>query len=288
MRRETIDYLLRGTIDELNVRFMLVDVSNAVELGIKLHDTDPAASFVFAQALTTAGLTTPLLEGTEKHTLRWEYAGEIGVLIAETTADADIRGIPSNTKLSGAADVAELYGESGTISMMRSDGPKILNSGQASAGLLDVPGDIAFFLSTSDQVETEIKVMVGFNPDPENPVAISAGFMVQALPGCDLRVFDELRSAMASENFKTALASKSTAEEAKLRKLMKYLTGSAESAEFHFGSRPEYKCSCDRKKMLAALKTLPKDELDAMLAGNDNPKIKCNFCNTEYNFDDLE
>ena len=286
MRGKTIDYLLRGTMDELNVRFMLVDISNAVERGIKIHDTDPAASFVFAQALTTAALTAPLLEGSEKYTLRWEYGGAIGVLIAETTAEADIRGIPSNTRLSRAADIAELYGESGTISMMRSDGPKILNSGQAPAGLLDVPNDMAFFLSTSDQVETEIKVMVGFNPDPENPVAISAGFMVQALPGCDLRVFDELRSAMASENFKTALASKSAAEETKLRKLVKCLTGDAEAADFHFGSHPEYKCTCSREKMLAALKTLPKQELDEMLADNDTPKIKCNFCNTEYTFSD--
>lgn len=285
MGKQAVDYLIRGTIDDVDVRFMLVDTSNTVETGIKIHDTDPVASFVFARALTVAALAVPLLEAEEKYSLRWQYEGAIGTILADATASAHIRGIPSNGSLMDAEDPSALYGEEGVISVMKSSEGKILNSGQAPAGLLDVVGDIAFFFSTSDQIETEIKAVVGFNADPESPVAISAGFMIQALPDCDLVEFDKLRTRMRDDDFNSILASKSIAEEVKLKQIIKYLTGGeGDSIKFQFSDQPIYQCFCDVDKMKSAVKTLPQNEIDEIFAENKKPEIQCHFCKTRYAF----
>lgn len=285
MGEQAVDYLIRGTIDKLNVRFMLADTSNTVEMCIKLHDTDPVASFVFARCLTVAALTVPLLEEEEKYSLRWRYDGAISTILADADASCHLRGIPSAGCLMEAKDVKALYGEEGVISVMKSENGKILNSGQAPAAMLDVVDDIAFFFSTSDQIETEIKALVGFNADPESPVAISAGFMIQALPGCDLLEFDKLRRRMREDDFNSILASESIAEEVKLKQIVKCVTGDGNASfDFQFSDQPRYKCSCDVEKMKTAIKTLPQNEIDEIFAKNAKPEIKCHFCNKKYSF----
>jgi molecular chaperone Hsp33 len=285
MEKQTVDYLIRGMIDDSNVRFMLADTSNTVEAGIKTHDTDPVASFVFARSLTVAALMAPLLEGSEKYSLRWQYDGVIGTVLADVDATCHLRGIPSAACLMDVEDVPALYGENGVISVMKSSDGKILNSGQAPAGMLDVVDDIAFFFSTSDQIETEIKAVVGFNPDPVHPVAISAGFMMQALPDCDLLEFDKMRSRMRTDDFSAILSSKSIAEEVKLKQIIKSLTdGESDSCEFKFAEQPIFQCSCDVEKMKTALKTLPQNELDEIFSNNEKPEIKCHFCLRKYSF----
>jgi molecular chaperone Hsp33 len=285
MVKQTVDYLIRGMIDDLNVRFMLADTSNTVETGIKIHDTDPVASFVFARSLTVAALTAPLLEENEKYSLRWQYDGIIGTVLADVDANCHLRGIPSGACLMDAEDVIALYGENGVISVMKSSDGRILNSGQAPAGMLDVVDDIAFFFSTSDQIETEIKAVVGFNADPTHPVALSSGFMIQALPDCDLLEFDKMRLRMRSDDFSAVLSSKSIAEEVKLKQIIKSLTdGEIDSPKFEFANQPIFQCSCDVEKMKTALKTLPQNELNEIFAKNEKPEIKCHFCLRTYSF----
>jgi molecular chaperone Hsp33 len=284
MKTKSVDYLIRGTFKNLDARFALVCSTGVVDAGVKIHETEPVAAFVFGRALTVAALTIPLLEGREKYSLRWSYDGAIGSIVAEATASGDVRGIPGNSDLSGVDTEAALYGEKGVISIMKSADSKVLNSGQAPAGLLDIADDVAFFLSTSDQIETAMKSLLAFNADPENPVGLAVGFMLQALPGCDLKKFDVLREKMNDSKFNDILGSPTLAEENKLRHLTTFLTSSSEAMEFQFGATPRYHCSCGNEKMKMAVKTLRKKELNEIFAENGKPTVTCHFCRKKYAF----
>jgi len=53
------DFLIRGLLKKENFRFSFADTTGTVTKGIKIHDTDPVASKIFAEALTSAALLSP-------------------------------------------------------------------------------------------------------------------------------------------------------------------------------------------------------------------------------------
>ncbi len=287
---EKSDYILRGLIKDLNIRFMLTEASSTVSEAVRIHDTDPVSSILFGQALIAGLLCTPLLDGTERYTIRWEYKGMVRRIVIDANADGHIRGIPSETRLmSKAGDETDVYGtEDGMISVVKSDSGSILNSGMAKAGLLDIPDDLAFFFSTSDQLETEIESCIVLNASPERPIGCAAGVMLQAMPGCDLEMFAEVRMELHSDRIQQLLREVMPCEK-KLWKIIEALTNiklpdAADRLIYSFAGVPEYRCSCNREKLLLAMRTLGLDELKQIFESNESPTIKCEFCNRSYQF----
>jgi len=286
------DYLIRGTLKDLKARFVFTDIKTTVATGIKTHNTDPVSSFILGRALTTAALLSPLLEGTEKYSFRWEYSGLLSLVLADVNAKCDVRGIIKEPHLAAKAQTEDsIYGDTGKISVIKSDNGKILNSGYCKAALMEVVEDAAFFFSTSDQLETSMSVVIEFNPDPENPVKNAAGFMIQAMPECDLKIFQKHRDRLNTEEFKKILKTENISEEKKLWLLIKYILCMDENATendvkaaitYQFSSSPSFTCSCSKEKMAGAVSTLSKKEIEEIFSTEDSIKINCEFCNTEY------
>lgn len=284
------DFTLRGSLKDIDVRFALTDTTDSVNRGIIIHNTDPVASHVFGSALTTGALLSPLLTENEKYSIRWNYNGTIGHILVDVDSSSNLRGIPKNSNLVEAETKADLYGEDGQISVIKAANGKVLNSGTSQAGMLDITDDVSFYLSTSDQIETEAVCAINFNPDPENPVKIAAGFMIQALPNCDLELFSQMRESIKEEEF-IKLLSEKTPDEQKLQLAVKYIYEKAgksapedirEIASYEFGESPKYHCGCSKEKMQKALTTLPKDQLEEMLGQPGGIKIACDFCRSSY------
>lgn len=283
------DFLIRGSVPRHNWRFVLCDASTACDEAVIIHDTDPLSSLFFSQSLTAAILLAPLLTEDEKYSVRWQYQGPPGSIFVDVNAKSQVRGIPRDRDLSATVtDESQLFGDGGVISLIKSNSVKILNSGSAAAGLLNVVDDLAFFLSTSDQVETEMVAAIKFNPDPEKPVRLAAGFMLQAMPNCDLAELDKVRRLMKSADFAVILSDDNCAEEAKLRKIFHLLAKDSGISiddgdlSFEFGAAPSLHCECDDEKMRAILKTMPDDELQAVLDAEGQVTVRCHFCHRSF------
>ncbi len=286
------DILLRGSFTNCNVRFVLTETTDTVASAIKTHDTDPIASLLFGEALTSTALLSALLTGTEKYALKWEYNGAIGNLVTDVTAENHIRGISKEISLSHVNSESELFGEDGTITLIKSDRGRIINSGTSKGAMLNVTDDIAFYLSTSDQIETEIVTKLSFNPDPSNPVKIATGLMIQALPDCDLEQFGKMRDSLQSDELSKLLLSAINPEK-KLQEVLIFLLKQIseevvedirEVSSYEFGASPQFKCSCSRLGIIQSLKTIAISELQDLLDSEDGLKITCEFCKTEYIF----
>ncbi len=286
---ETSDYLLRGVIKPLKARFALAETTNTVCEGIRLHDADPVSGFFYGRALTVGALISPLLENQEKYSLRWDYEGKIGKILVEANAANEIRGLLKEPHLYGQVETEDqAYGDEGKITLVKSQEGKILNSGSINAGLMEVVDDIGMFFSVSDQIETEIVSLIHFSQDPENPVRMAAGFMLQEMPGCDLDKFTKGRDRMKSDEFKSILCSE-IQEEKKLWKLVQLLMkdwefDKAEDLTYTFGPSPQYQCSCSREKMLQAISVLEPEDIEDIFLKRKFLKIKCEFCSREYAF----
>lgn len=291
---ENSDFLIRGTIKPLKARFSFAETTSTVSKGILLHNTDPVSAYVFGRALTVAVLTSPLLNDNEKYSLRWDYEGKLSTVVVDVDSQCNARGIPKEPHLMEKAETEEdVYGNEGKITLIKSKNGKILNSGTGKTALMDIVEDAAFFFSVSDQIETEMSVGISFNKDPENPVKICAGLMLQAMPECDLEEFEKVREKLNQSSFYNILESKKMQEEKKLWKLLEFLNNNNkdfshdkinEYASYEFAPTPSYTCQCSQKKMKQAVKVLEKKDIENIFKEKDELTIKCEFCKQEYSF----
>lgn len=286
-----LDYLIRGVFRNINARFVFAENTGTVAKGIMIHDTDPVAAEIFANAMTVGTLVSALLNKDEKYSLRWDYSGKISSIIVDANAECDIRGIIKEPHLMDKiSSEQEIYGENdGFISIIKSESGKILNSGKTRSAFCDVVADAGFFFSVSDQIETEFSAAIEFNPDPLNPVKMAGGFMLQAMPDCDLNLFDQYRKNICQPEF-TRLLLQCMPSEKKLWALAAAASGKNKiSADKHllsydYGATPGFRCSCSMEKMKMAMSVLDKNELAALFKENANPAVTCNFCRKEYRF----
>ena len=312
--KKNSDILIRGLIKELNIRFSFIETTETVTKAILLHDTDPVSSFLYGRALTTAGLISPLLNGEEKYSLSWAYNGLLSSIITDVNAKCHLRGITKTPHLiEQISDEEDIFGTDGEISLIKSENGKILNSGMIDAGLLDISDDIALFFCISDQIETEIITQIKFTPDIKSPVAISAGFMLQAMPDCDLMQFETFRNKIKTIDFAELLTTKEpllneltrpdgrsinpTCGDKKAEILLEHIFSDKVNDYKHLKEElnisykieesPTYKCSCSYEKMKMTLNVLEKDDLKQLLKEQKSIKIKCEYCTKSYEFTEL-
>ena len=308
------DILIRGLIKKLNIRFTFVDTTSTVTKAILLHDTDPVSSFLYGRALTTAGLISPLLNGEEKYSISWAYNGLLSSIITDVNAQCHLRGITKTPHLiEQIVEEEDIFGTDGKISLIKSQNGKILNSGMIDAALLDISDDVALFFCISDQIETEMTTQIKFNPDINSPVAISAGFMLQAMPDCDLLKFETIRNKIKTLDFCELLTTKEplvnelpptkgqdikpTCGNKKAEILLEYIFSDKINDYKHLKKElnisykieepPTYKCSCSYEKMKMTLNVLEKDDLKKLLKEQKSIKIKCEYCTKSYEFTEI-
>lgn len=281
------DFLIRGWISELSVRFAWCGSTHLCAKGILAHDADPFAAPVFCEAMTGMALLSVLLDEGDVYSIRFRYPGAIGGIVGEVNESGALRALVENPHPANEINVpAELMGEEdGTLEITRSNNGKILNAGRSRAPMASPAADFSFFFSTSDQVETEMVCAARFAPDPAAPVRMAGGFLLQALPGCDLEMLDTVREKMHLPAFKEALLDEEAPFERRLKTMLRILAGdAAEKAKYVLGPEPCFRCRCSPEGMRRAMSVLGEEELRALFKENPSPEIRCNFCRAAYRF----
>ncbi len=282
LKEKTVsDLLVKGHFKGLDVAFTFAVTTEAVNEVVRLHDCDPAAAHILSRALTGALLSAAVLPEKQRLNVCWKYKGLLRTVLADAGQDGTVRGFISPPQLNLTEDNPDqLYGQLGDLQVVRSEDGKILNSGTAPVPLHDVAKDLAYYHCISDQLETGLNVMIGFNADPQNPVRLCQGWMIQALPGTDLDRFDRLRRRMDTPGFRKQLGDTATAET-----LAAVLTaGESRFTGLHAetGPVPRFFCPCNREKMEAVVRTLPIPERMELVQKKEPVKINCQFCNRHY------
>ena len=291
------DCLIRGLHSALNLRLVWADTTSVVNAGLTTHDTDPAAAMAFASGLSAAAAAAAMLDENERFSIRYEYPGSLRGMIIESSADGTIRGVPFNPHPmdEDGCEIGALFGDNdGMVYVTSSDAEgKIINSGQTRAPLADPANDLAFFFCVSNQLETEIRTWAEYQPDPQRPVVRMSAVMLQAMPGCDLELFGQLRNALhgaaASESRKKLdLANE---PEKSMKQFLTELAYSAnvenfdpEKCVFTIGVKPRWQCRCSEETMRRAMSVLGQEDLKKLFEERTNPEIKCNFCCRSYRF----
>jgi len=277
------DNLIKGHLKGIDVAFSCAQTTNTVREIIIGHDCDPVAAHLLGRSLTGALLSAAVLPTEQRINVCWKYRGALRTIVVDAGQDGTVRGFISPAQFGSMEDDGDaLYGNVGDLKTVVSHNEKVLSSGTTPVSLHDAAKDLAYAHCISDQVETGLNVMIGFNPDPENPLKICRGLMIQALPGMDLEQFDRIRRRMDEPAFRELLGS---AEDVSIDALIQLLVAEEPGFEgVHTDAcpAPKFVCPCNKEKMSSVVRTLPIAERMELVQKKENVEIRCQFCNTLY------
>ncbi|VGO21828.1 Hsp33 family molecular chaperone HslO [Pontiella sulfatireligans] len=279
------DILYKGHFKGLDIAFAYAVTTQAVNEAVVRHDCDPAAAHILGRATTGALLAAAILPEGHRLNACWKYHGALKTIVVDAGQDGTVRSLISPSQLSEFGDVHdELYGEMGDLQVVVSKDGQIANSGTTPVSLHDPVNDLAYHYCISDQVETGMVAMIGFQPDPESPVQLCQGWMIQALPSTDLERFDRLRQRLDDPGFRE-LMGHGSASEAYFEQIATALIGEEagfEGIQKEVCPSPKFQCTCSKAKMAAVVRSLPIPDRMTMVKRNEPVGISCQFCNERY------
>ncbi len=279
------DLLYKGHFKGLDIAFTYTVCTAAVNEAVIRHDCDPAAAHILGRSMAGALLAAAILPEGQRLNATWKYKGGLKTIVVDAGQDGTVRSLISPEHLSDVGGAHErLYGEMGELQVIVSDKGLIANSGTTPISLHDAVSDLAYHYCISDQVETGMSAMIGFNPDPKKPVHLCQGWMIQALPNTDLERFDRIRRHMEYPGFRELLGHGSEAE-GYFEQIAKALIGDEPGFEgIHMEScpPPRFKCTCSKEKMGAVLRSIPIPDRMTIVKRNEPIGISCQFCNERY------
>ncbi len=269
------------------VRVTAIAATNLINQMRANHELGLLETYVLGQAYLAGGLLSSTVKGNDRIQLNIECGGPIGGVFVESWAVGAVRGylkhnpIPLEKPLE-SLDLNPLYGP-GFISISKLlEGHKTPFTGQTMMEYGDLAKDLALYYQQSEQTPTLFSLSVNF--DNEGKVTGSGALFIQAMPGCEDSVLEELQKQASS-----------------LPSIGAFLAGGktiTEYVEAQFGSygirhiarQPlGFSCPCSRKQYRSYLKNLDKKEQEDILENGPFPlELVCVNCNTHYHYEKPE
>lgn len=280
------DYLVRIIAKEANVRALACVTTALVDKACQRHGTYPTASAALGRALTGGLLLGALLDPEQRVALLFEGNGPLKKIIVEAESNGVVRGYVKVPEVdlplkNGKLDVAGAIGRAGFLTVTKDLRLKDPYRGTVQLATSEIATDIAQYLTDSEQIPSAVGLGVFVAPDLH--VTAAGGFLVQALPGADEEVLDELIERITHMPPVTEqLRGGATPE-----KLLETIFGDV-SYEVLENQLLRYRCSCSRARIEQAVITLGKEEIAALIRDDEVIDVTCEFCRKTYVFQRAE
>ena len=279
------DTVFKGRFEGLEIAFVHAVTTELVNEIVVMHDCDPAAAHLLGRSVTAGAMAAALLPEGQRVNVSWRYPGALKSIVVDAGQDGTVRGMISPTQLGALAeDNAALFGDVGELQVVTTAEGHIINSGTTPVALHDPVNDFAYHYSISDQIETELSALIGFQRSAEEPVVISHGWMIQALPACDLEQFDRIRRRIEGPSFRRLVQQPNAADDG-FGRVVDVLVGKEPGymgLEVARAAAPHFACTCSREKMEAVVRSIPVPERMNMVKRNEDVHINCQFCASKY------
>jgi molecular chaperone Hsp33 len=299
------DQVLPFQLDALGVRGRLVRLGPSLDAVIERHGYPLAVARPLAEAMVLCATLASSLKYDGIFTLQISGDGPIRLLVTDLTTDGALRGYAQfdSWKLAialggGAGEAPEGYV------------PKLFGHGRLSftvdqgqhteryQGIVPLEGstlaDCAHtYFRQSEQLPTGLKVAAERIVDGSTVHWRAASLMVQQMPEFHAGRIDEDRE-QREDDWRKAVILMASATEAEM--LDPALPGTTLLHRlFHaetprvFTRRPFVaRCRCSRERIDRVLRSIKRQELDDLRDASGRVVVKCEFCSTEYVYDDRD
>ena len=281
--------ILRGMTRDGSARIIVLNSRSIVNEAIRIHKTSPVATAALGRLLTACSLMGCMMgEKEDRMSITVTGEGPIGKLIAASDYMGNVRGYVQHPeadvplKSNGKLDVGTAIGQ-GAMTVLKDMGGQEPTNGTIPLVSGEIAEDIASYFAISEQIPT--LCALGVLVDKDLSCRAAGGVLVQLLPFADPNVVDQLEKnanclTNISKQFEKGLSNEEIAAIA------------LDGIEYDLFDEidVEYKCTCSRERMAAALHSVGKVELRRMLDEQlaegkpEELEISCHFCNNSYRF----
>lgn len=278
-----MDYIVRATAANRQIRAFAITSRNMVETARKHHNTSPVATAALGRLLTGGAMMGVMMKGeNDMLTLMMKGDGPIQGVTVTADSKGNVKGYVGNPNVlipanyAGKLDVGAAIGY-GTLTVIKDMGLKEPYSSQVPLGTSEVAEDLTYYFATSEQVPSAVGLGVLMSKD--NTVRQAGGFIVQLMPFAEDDVVDKLEKRISNITSVTDMLEKGMMPEDILKEVM----GDME-VEFTDKIETGFQCNCNREKIVKVLSGISKKDLDEIINDGKEIEVKCDFCNTAYKF----
>ncbi len=299
--RERDDVIQPYQLDRFALRGRLVRLGALADEILTRHDYPAPVATLLGETLALAAVLAGALKYDGVFTLQTKSDGPVRMLVADVTSDGHMRGYAQFDAAAVAAaedgalgsPVPRLMG-AGYLAFTVDQGPET----ERYQGMVDIKGATLaecahHYFRQSEQLETGILLACERVPAAGGTARgrwRAAGITLQRMPGGGSS-FDEFATDADEDDWRRALMLMSTVATDELlgpapgpHDLL-YRLYHEERVRVFRPRRLLARCRCDRGRVAATLRALPRDELDELKIDG-NVVVTCQFCNSDYVFDD--
>ncbi|HEQ9123036.1 TPA: Hsp33 family molecular chaperone HslO [Streptococcus pyogenes] len=283
-----MDKIIKSIAQSGAFRAYVLDSTETVALAQEKHNTLSSSTVALGRTLIANQILAANQKGDSKITVKVIGDSSFGHIISVADTKGHVKGYIQNTGVdikktaTGEVLVGPFMGNGHFVTIIDyGTGNPYTSTTPLITG--EIGEDFAYYLTESEQTPSAIGLNVLL--DENDKVKVAGGFMVQVLPGASeeeiaryekrLQEMPAISQLLTSENHVDALLEAIYGDEP-------YKRLSEEPLSFQ--------CDCSRERFEAALMTLPKADLQAMIDEDKGAEIVCQFCGTKYQFNenDLE
>lgn len=265
-----------------------VDSTDIVAQAEQYHTTSAVVTAALGRLLTAASMMGNMLKGKDNSlTLRVKGGGPVGVVIAVSDAEGNVRGYVSNPVVElplnakGKLDVGGAVGCDGTLFVSKDVGGKEPYNGQVPLVSGEIAEDITAYYAMSEQIPTVCALGVLVNPDLT--VNAAGGYIIQLLPGADEQTIVKLEQSIEGLASVTQMLTRGMTPKDILFAALKNF-----EMEVLYEQEVAYKCNCSRARVEQALISMGRQELLELANEPKDTRVQCHFCDKTYTFTPAE
>ncbi|HLR74803.1 MAG TPA: Hsp33 family molecular chaperone HslO [Virgibacillus sp.] len=277
------DYLIKATAYDGMIRAYAIRSTRTVEEARRRQDTWATASAALGRTMTITTMMGAMLKGDQTLTAKVEGNGPIGVIVADSNAQGDIRGYVTNPHVDfdlnkqGKLDVARAVGVEGNLSIVKDLGLRDHFTGQVPLVTGEISEDFTYYYAHSEQTPSAVGAGVLVNPD--HTILAAGGFIVQVMPEADDHIITQLEKHIETFPAISSLIEKGYTPEEVLQQLFKDAT-----VNIHEQLPIQFRCKCSKERIERAIRGLGNDEIEQMIEQDGGAEATCHFCNETYHF----
>ncbi|EZM98144.1 TPA: Hsp33 family molecular chaperone HslO [Streptococcus pyogenes] len=281
-----MDKIIKSIAQSGAFRAYVLDSTETVALAQEKHNTLSSSTVALGRTLIANQILAANQKGDSKITVKVIGDSSFGHIISVADTKGHVKGYIQNTGVdikktaTGEVLVGPFMGNGHFVTIIDyGTGNPYTSTTPLITG--EIGEDFAYYLTESEQTPSAIGLNVLL--DENDKVKVAGGFMVQVLPGASeeeiaryekrMQEMPAISHLLASKNHVDALLEAIYGDEP-------YKRLSEEPLSFQ--------CDCSRERFEAALMTLPKADLQAMIDEDKGAEIVCQFCGTKYQFNESD
>jgi molecular chaperone Hsp33 len=272
------DQLHRYLFENYAVRGELVTVSETWQHIMENHDYPQPVKKILGELLVATSLLTATLKFDGDITVQLQGDGPMTLAVINGNNKQQMRGVARvQGDVPADADLKTLIGNGYLVITITP------SEGERYQGVVGLEGDtladcLEDYFLRSEQLPTRLFIRTG---DVEGQAA-AGGMLLQVLPAQNAQADDFTHLATLTETI--------TAEELLTLPANDVLWRlyHEEEVTLYDPQAVEFKCTCSRERCADALKTLPDEEVDSIIAEEGEIDMNCDYCGSHYIFDAMD